>query len=271
MLGFLKFIATRYFWINLLIALLLAYALVHFTMSSLKGFTHHGESITVPELKNLTLPEAEEQLTALNLKYAVNDSAYLLKKKPNIVLDQDPDADSKVKEGRTIYLTITRRVPPPVLMPNLIDLNLLFAQKKLESLGLNVGEIKYRPGLGKNKVIDQLYLGKPILAGKEIPKGSKINLVLADGLGETKGEAPNLIGRTLEQAKWVLNTLNFNIGYVEYDATVKDTNAAVIYKQVPDYNPDAPFELNYGEAIDVYLTKELPEFLQQQAAEPLDQ
>lgn len=270
-MGFLKFIATRYFWINLAIALFLAYAIVHFTMSSLKGFTHHGESITVPDLKNLTLPEVEEKLTALHLKYAVNDSSYLLKKKPNIVLDQDPDAESKVKEGRTIYLTITRRVPPPVIMPNVIDLNLLFAQKKLESAGLNMGELTYRPGLGKNKVIEQLYLGKPILAGKEIPKGSKINLVLADGLGETKGEVPNLIGRTLEQAKWALNSLNFNVGYVEFDASVEDRETAVIYKQMPEYTPDSSVQINYGEAIDVYLTKELPEFLKQYSADSLDQ
>ena len=270
-MGFLKFIATRYFWINLLIALLLLFAVVSFTMSSLLGYTHHGESITVPDLHSLTLPEVEEQLTALKLKFAVNDSSYLLKKKPNIVLDQDPDADSKVKEGRTIYLTISRRVPPPVKVPNLVDLNLVFAQKALESAGLNTGELQYRPGLGKNKVIEQLYLGKPILAGKEIPKGSKISLVLADGLGETKGEVPNLIGRTLEQAKWVLNTLNFNIGYVEFDATAKDSNTAVIYKQVPEYDPAAPPELNYGEAVDIYLTKELPEFLKQYSADSLDQ
>lgn len=270
-MGLLNFIRTRHFWINLLLALLLAYVIVHFTMSSLKGFTHHGESITVPNLKNLTLPEVEAQLTALKLKYTVNDSSYLLKKKPNIVLDQDPDADAKVKEGRTIYLTVSRRIPPPVLMPNLIDLNLLFAQKKLESLGLSLGETQYRPGLGKNKVIEQLYLGKSILAGKEIPKGSKISLVLADGLGETKGEVPNLIGRTLEQAKWALNTLNFNTGYVEYDASVSDTGTAVVYKQVPEYNPDAPVEINYGEAIDLYLTKELPEFLKQYSADSLNQ
>ncbi|MDZ4844576.1 MAG: PASTA domain-containing protein [Chitinophagales bacterium] len=270
-MGFIKFIATRYFWINLLIALCLAYAIVHFTMSSLKGFTHHGESITVPDLNNLTLPEVEEQLTTLKLKFAVIDSSYLLKKKPNIVLDQDPDADSKVKEGRTIYLTVSRRVPPPVKVPNLIDLNLVFAQKALESAGLNTGELQYRPGLGKNKVIEQLYLGKPILAGKEIPKGSKISLILADGLGETKGEVPNLIGRTLEQAKWVLNTLNFNIGYVEFDATTKDSNTAVIYKQVPEYDQVSPPELNYGEAVDIYLTKELPEFLKQYSADSLNQ
>lgn len=270
-MSFIKFLGSRYFWINLVIAAILLVVIVQFTMSSLKGFTNHGESITVPDLHNLSIPEVEQKLKALKLDYYINDSSYLLKKKPNIVLDQDPEPNAKVKQGRKIYLTVTRRIPPPVRMPNVIDLNLLFAKKALENAGLNVGQLTYRPGLAKNKVIEQQYLGKPLLAGAEIPKGSKIDLVLTDGLGETKGEVPNLIGLTYDQAKWALNTLNFNVGYVEWDPSVQDKNTAVIYKQMPEYTPGAPTEINYGEAIDIYLTQELPEFLKQFAADPSNQ
>jgi beta-lactam-binding protein with PASTA domain len=77
----------------------------------------------------------------LNLK--IVDSAYNAKKRPLTVLDQTPTANAKVKEGRTIYLTVNSRIPPMIKMPELKDASLKQAQMILESAGLNVGKLIY--------------------------------------------------------------------------------------------------------------------------------
>lgn len=270
-MGFIDFVRSRYFWINVFIAIILLFAIVKFTMGSLKGFTHHGESITVPDMHDLTVAEAEGQLKALKLGYYVNDSSYIVGKKPDMILDQDPAAGSKVKEGRKIYLTINAKLPPKVKMPNLIDKSLRQAQLELQSYGLQVGEIQYRPDLALNAVLDQLYRGKHVESGQLVQKGSRIDLILGNGLGETKVEVPNLIGLTYEEAKWTLMSYSLNVGLMERDASVTDTATAVVYKQVPDYNADEPAEINYGEAVDIYLTQHLPEFLERFSAKDTTQ
>ena len=269
-MGFIDFVRTRHFWINLLLAGGMLFLIIKFTMHSLSGYTHHGESIIVPDLKGQNVDTLEAKLKAQLLNYLVIDSSFLQGKAAGVILDQDPDAGQKVKEGRKIYLTVTSDIPPPVVMPKLVDLNLAMAKEKLQKAGLRLGSVEYRPGLGKNLVLYQLYQDKEIPDGAKIPKGSKINLVLTDGIGETKVDVPNLIGRTLVEAKWTLTLLKLQLGYVGWDKSVKDSSTAVIYKQMPDFNPSAPQKVNFGEAVDIYLTQTLPDFLKQFSADPTD-
>lgn len=262
-MGFINFLLTRHFWISLVVAGLLLFGIIKFTMYSLKGYTHHGESILVPELVDLNVDSIGGTLSAQHLNYAIIDSAFLPGKPAGLILDQDPEPGQSVKEGRKIYLTVTRKIPPPVSMPDLVDLKIEIARDKLQKNGLRVSGIQYYPGLGKNLVLKQLYQDKEIKPGTKLPKGSKIELILADGIGETKVDVPNLIGRTFREAKWTLTLLKLNIGYAEWDKSIQDSSTAVIYKQVPDYDPLNPQQINFGEAVDIYITQILPDFLQQ--------
>ena len=266
-LGFIDFLRTKHFWISLLIAGLMVFAIIKFTMYSLSGYTHHGESILVPDLIEANVDTIQGVLKAQLLDYHVIDSTFLQSKSAGIILDQDPDPGESVKEGRKIYLTVTRKIPPPVSMPDLVDLKLEIARDKLQKAGLSIGGIQYYPGLGKNLVLKQLYNDKEITMGTKLPKGSKVELILADGIGETKVNVPNLLGRTLKEAKWTLTLLKLNLGHVGWDKSIEDSSAAVIYRQVPEFDPLSPEKINFGEAIDIYLTQTLPDFLRQFSAD----
>ena len=250
-MGFIDFIRSRFFWINVLIAIVLLLGIVKFTMGSLRGFTHHGESIIVPDLHDLAISEVEEKLTALKLEYLVNDSSYIAGKKPNVILDQDPPADSKVKEGRTIYLTVNASLPPKVKMPDLIDVSFRQAEAILLTFGLKVGTLIYKPDLAKNAVLGQHYKGSDINPGIEIPKGSVIDLVLGDGLGNSQVPVPNLIGLTKGEALFVLKGSSLNIGSLFYDHGVRDSTNAKVYKQSPESSDSS--SISQGEAVDLYL------------------
>lgn len=251
----LSFFANKFFLINLFIAFIFIGVLGWLGLSFLDNYTKHGESITVPDLKNLTLEQTEQILKNKQLKFQIMDSTYIAGKLPLTVLEQSPEALSKVKQNRTIYLTVNSIIPPSVKMPNLKDVSLRQATLILESYGLKVGELIYKPDLAQNAVLEQQISGVPIAPMTSVNKGSVIDLVLGNGLGNTLVSLPNLVGYKLEEAKFILQGSSLNIGLVIVDKTVTDTLSAIVYKQSPLYSEN--LKLNMGESVDIFLSKTL--------------
>jgi beta-lactam-binding protein with PASTA domain len=240
-------------------ALIVFLIIVFAVMRWLDSYTKHGETITVPDLRGMSIEQVQRHLTSKNLRFAVLDSLYDKNQKPASVLDQNPKPGSKVKENRTIYITVNAFNPPKFKMPNLVDKSLRQAMMEIESYGLKVGELKYVPDIAQNAVLKQLVNGKEIKPGELVAKGTAIDLILGDGLGNTQVEVPLLLNLTLSEAKFVLTASSLNLGAVIYAPNVKDTTAAVIYKQIP-----APWQvktINMGEAVDVFLSATFPDSL----------
>ena len=180
--NFFQFLKSKIFLINLLIALVLIASVFGFTYRWLDKYTKHGETISVPDLRGLSPEKVKDFLKDKHLRYEIVDSIYELKKRKGTVIEQDPLTDSKVKENRTIYLTVNAKMPPQVKMPNLMDVSYRQAEAILQTYGLKVGEVIYKPDLAKNAVLAQQYRGKEIKPETMIPKGAVIDLVLGDGL-----------------------------------------------------------------------------------------
>jgi eukaryotic-like serine/threonine-protein kinase len=216
----------------------------------LSNYTHHGESITVPDLRGLTAERLERFVEDKHLRYKVVDSIFQVGKQPGTVLEQDPAPDSKVKENRTIYLTVNSSKPPKVKMPNLVDVSLRQAEAILETYGLVLGNTIYKPDLAKNAVLSQQYKGRGIAPGTELYKGSTIDLVLGDGLGISVVKVPGLVGLSKAEAMFVLRGSALNIGTITFDDAVRNKDAAKVYKQSPEAGSGT---LKQGEAIDIWL------------------
>lgn len=220
-----------------------------------RGYTKHGKTVTVPDLRGKTIEEAMELIDKNDLEYKIADSSYDGKKPPLAVIDQNPRANSKVKEDRTIYLTVNSKKAPVVKMPDLKDASLKQATMILETYNMSVGQLIYKPDLAKNVVLDQLFHGKSVPAGTDIQKGSTIDLVLGDGLGQTEVDIPNLIGLSLREARFVLEGSSLNLGAVVANGfAAGDTLDAIVYQQIPDPNASATKTLTIGESVDVFVT-----------------
>lgn len=249
------FFKKRRWLLHILLALLVYVVFFWISASVLKSYTQHGETLSVPDMRGMSMQKVQEVLKSKGFEYKVVDSAYNAKRLPMTVLDQTPSANAKVKQGRTIYLTVNSKLPPQIKMPDLKDASLKQAQLILESAGLNIGKLIYKPDLAQNAVLDQLYKGEHIEAGTSIKKGATIDLVLGDGLGATEVEVPDLFGLTLREVKFVIDGSSLNLGRVIADNSVKgDTLDAWIYKQYPEYPSE--HKVNVGDVIDVYVTKD---------------
>ena len=250
-------ITHRPFWFNFLVAmgLILLIGILFFT--SLGIITKHGETIVVPQVAGKNVDQAKAILTSFGFRVVVDDSAYVDTLPPLLVVRQMPEAAAVVKVNRTIYLTVNKVDPPMTAMPDLVNYSFRSAEMTLQSLLLNVGDTIFRPDIAKNAVLEQRYQGKTIAPGTLIPEGSKITLVLGNGLGNAENPVPNFIGLTLTQAKELLSASNLSLGSVLTDGLLTDTANAYVFQQVPaEKNALGGSNLvRAGESIDLWISQ----------------
>ncbi len=235
------------------------------TFWGLKCYTNHGESREVPDLTGLHIEKAQKLAKNKKLKTIVIDTSYQPTKKPYVVLEQNPNPNSRVKENRNIYLTINRADAPMTEFPLYRSGESLWGKQyndvanALKNARLNsevVARIPYEDA--KNTVLEFIIDGDTItnqvktLKSIKVPMYSTVGLVVAES-GSGKVEIPNLICRTYGETKFLLSGLNLNIGTV----LGEENDNAYVYKQIP------PFEegrfMKMGEQMDVYLTSTPPE------------
>lgn len=181
-MSFIQFLKSRSFLINIGLAIAFIVLLVFLLLNWLTFTTNHGQEIIVPDLSKMTVDEASGKLSALDLDYVVLDTMEYNKEFPkfSIVL-QDPAPNSKVKEGRKIYVKVNAGDYPEVTLPDLIEKTYRQAEPTLRGLGLEIGKITYKPYLGKDMVLEMRQDGKLIKPGTKVQKTTKIDLVLGDG------------------------------------------------------------------------------------------
>lgn len=173
---FFSFKKNRFFWLNLAGMIIVTVAVCWGTLLWLDKYTHHGESYVVPDVTNKTIAEAKRALGTQKLEYAVVDSSYVKGSPAGIILDQKPSGGSRVKEGRTVYLTVTTTNVPLVALPDLIDnSSLRQAEAKLRSMGFKVTEPEYVSG-EQDWVYGIKYRGRSLSAGDKVPNEALLTL-----------------------------------------------------------------------------------------------
>lgn len=255
-----KFITHRPLWVNILVGLVLAMAIFFLFLSSLKCLTGHGRAATVPSVAGKNYEEAKKMLKKAGFRVEIQDSLYVDTMKPMTVIKQIPDADEMVKRNRTVYLVISRAVPPIVEMPNLVGYSFRNAEMVLKNMDLKIGDTTFKPDFAKNAVLEQLYHGSPISPGTKLRKGSVISLVLGDGVGNREFTVPVITGMQFCDVKEKLEASGIVIGAIVLDADVTDTCSAWIYRQNPERFDDEK-KINHirtGQTIDVWLQLDKP-------------
>ena len=239
---------------KMILAVVIAIFLLLITMLFIRVYTHHGESLTVPDFSGMMEEQVLDILKKNELNYQVTDSLYVTEEMPGTVIGQFPVKGSHVKSGRTIFFTICARKPEQVSMPKLTDISLRQAMNILSRVGLNVGTITYVPSEYTNLVLAQKRGIEDIEQGSKINKGTEIDLTVGKSLSSEKTVIPDLIGLTLKMAKNEMTSLFLVQGSLIYDESVKsneDTLSSKIWKQDPDLSGE---NLKQGSSIDMWFT-----------------
>lgn len=250
-----NFILSKLFLKNLGYAIIIVVGGILILLIWMNFYTRHGQARPVPDFVGLTMEQTVKLAKKSRLRYQVIDSIYTAAVPRGCIAEQNPKPGFKVKKWRTVVLTINAFHPEMVAMPNLVDLSLRQAEALIESSGLEIGLLRYKPDLSINVVLDQLYNGIKIPPGDSLQKGSVVDLLLGKGLSNQRSSVPYLLGMKLDPARDKILGSSLNLGTFVYDNTIKtsaDTINAFVYKQNPEFKDDATRHL--GDVIYLWLT-----------------
>ncbi len=138
------------------------------------------ELIEMPEIKGMSLREAEVFLANQGLNIGEKEIKYDPDLEENMVVGQEPAVGDDINTGESIKLVISGGPRPEmVLMPDIIGLNQEEAEEKVNNNNLSLGEITTRESRRylAGQIIETQY--QP---GSEIPKGSSIDLTVSEGI-----------------------------------------------------------------------------------------
>ncbi len=179
---FLNFLKSKTFFIQLGLAVVAIVVLVLLTLQWLKGTTNHGEFVEVPDFSKMSVSEMRKAVVDAGLRYQVLDSSEYNPDYPRFsILEQNPDAGSKVKSNRKIYFTVNPSGYKKVTVPDIIQVTQRNASSMLRAVGLEVERVTYIDELGKDMVYNIKHKGKYVKPGDKLPKTSKVELICGNG------------------------------------------------------------------------------------------
>ncbi|MDX2360054.1 MAG: PASTA domain-containing protein [Crocinitomicaceae bacterium] len=235
-----NYIWSKNFVLNSLAIVLVYFLGYYLVQSMLSSRTNLGQKIEVPNLLGKNQNNLDNIFAESEITYEILDSLYYPDMIEGTIVEQDPmPTDSTnvcVKEGRVIRVRVSKRTQL-VEMPDLVDDSQRFAENILNNRGFRYS-IEYKPSKeAAGAVMEQLFDGKPIVAGIKIPIGSKIKLIIGrDQAGEPL-PLPNLYGLSIVEATQRIESIGELGVYVRCNAclTREDSLMATVFVQSPEY------------------------------------
>lgn len=172
------------------------------------SLVHRGEEVSVPNVCNLPLKTALQELEQYGLEGVVTERRYDQIIEKNRVIIQEPLPDEKVKKGRIITLTVSRG-QEMIKIPYLIGVDFEKGESIIKRHGLIIESID-------SVFSDSLVRGKIVATNPgfntEVKDGSSIKLVVSKGFIQ---KMPNLIGMKMNEAKDILRKLGLAVGEIK--------------------------------------------------------
>ena len=203
--------------------------------------------VTVPSVIGDPFEDASAKLTDLGLVVAepveqvVNDPNV----EPGTVLEQKPIANTDVKKGSTVTLTIAK-APRTFTVPDLTDATVDEATALLEAQSLTLGN-------QTEQASDTVDVGHIISqsppADDEVPKDTPVDVVVSTGPGVTTVSVPDVTCLSFGQAKSQLVSAGLQIN----DAGSAPPNPLCANSnKIASQNPAAETEVDSGTVVNVY-------------------
>ena len=176
--------------VNILIMIVVVVLMIVGINAWLDNYTHHNESIIVPEVKGLIDDEAIYSLERAGLVPMVIDSLYA-DATPGSVIEQLPEAGLPVKKGRIVYLTINAKSVRMITMPEVADFSSRQAKSILREAGFVVSKVEEAAYEFDDLVLRVKVGDTVILPGESLPYHTNVTLVVGSTSVSTEIEAVN--------------------------------------------------------------------------------
>ncbi|MGI6606423.1 MAG: Stk1 family PASTA domain-containing Ser/Thr kinase [Peptococcia bacterium] len=168
------------------------------------------EEVTVPDVRQKTVTEAQEELDGTGLFLEVNKTVAHPTVAKGLIISQTPKVDEIVRKSTKILVTVSDG-PQMVDVPNVVDSSASAAEIALTNKGLESTITRvYNSQVPEGNVIDQ----EPD-AGKEVAQGTAVALIVSKGPEPVWIKMPKVTGYTLTEAKEILKQNNLTLEVVQ--------------------------------------------------------
>ena len=172
---------SKYLWGNLIAMALVLILLCVGVKMGLDLYTHHGEAISIPDIRHKSYADAERLLKDVGLEIEVSDTGYVKTLPANCILEQSLAPGEKVKAGHIIYVTINSDHSPLITIPDVIDnSSLREAMAKLTAMGFKLGTPEYVPG-EEDWVYGIKVKGRHVVAGDKVSTEDVLTILVGNG------------------------------------------------------------------------------------------
>ncbi len=203
-------------------------------------------TVKVPALVGLPPEQAKSILDKNRLIYMLDSSGdYSTDVAAGRILTQYPGAETEVKEGRRIWVKISKGFKS-VELPALRGLSLRQAEITLQQLGLKLGRVRE---IRSATIPAGAVIGTTPGKGATLEKGREVNIELSQGAEAAPAGMPSLAGMSLARAKERIKDLGLKIGKLTARKDAKNLPGTVL-SQSPAAGADYK-----GRSVDLVISK----------------
>ena len=182
---------------GILIGVVIAVLLFNYAVMPI--WTRHDASVAVPDVREMSAGEADRALVLAGLEGEMREQPFNPNLQADLVVDQSPGAQTRVKPGRRIYYYVNASPKELVAMPGVVSLSEGAARPVIVDAGLEVGRVELDSVRTpfENTVTRQLPA-----EGRQIPRGTRVQLWLSRGVDNSRTVAvPDVRGMTPAAAR----------------------------------------------------------------------
>ncbi|MEM8600691.1 MAG: PASTA domain-containing protein [Bacteroidota bacterium] len=161
-------------------------------------YTRQGVQVEVPDVRTMTLADAETLLRGRDLEPAMRAQPFNPNLDPDEVVDQDPKGGRVVKPGRTVYVYVNLTPSERVRVPDVMTLSEGRARAAIRAAGLQIEAVREddTPSPYEGTIVRQ----QPT-PGAEVLIGTGVTLYTSPGPGNRTVVVPNVIGLQPDEAR----------------------------------------------------------------------
>jgi len=201
----------------------------------------------LPDVREHYLDKAQIELNKLGYDTRVIVKDFSLDYEPGTIISMSPRPFTKVKEGRTIILTLAGE-RKELSVPNFIGVSIRNAILEVQRLGLVVDTVmeEFNPNFQNDLISYQS--PKP---GKLVKSGTQMTFMVSKGTPPDFFRVPDLINLSLTKAKEVIISSGLKVGNVVYEVHDDLVNDTII-----DQSLTAGLKLAIPARIDLVVSRE---------------
>jgi beta-lactam-binding protein with PASTA domain len=237
------FLKSKRLWTHLLVLGILSFLILWGVFLWLDHFTRHGQKLLIPDYIEKPIELATADADDRSFEIVITDSVFFVGEEGGIIKRQNPKPGSKAKEGRKIYVTVTKYQAEMVsisALPPLYGEDYEIKSRELAvgfDLKTDIIDETFDPG-PEGHIMKVLHKGQLIVSEEhrndsyEIERGGKLSVIVSKSSGGLI-EVPDLRCKTLQEARFQLSALQLSLGEIELIGATDNMDQAYVTDQAP--------------------------------------